>query len=832
MPTPIAPPKHGTKVLSLLVLLALGGGLHAEQPIELRDGWEHYRGDLGGPWEALRTKVKGDALRWEGITVPHCYNAYDAVDPDRPYYQGPAWYRRPMALGPLKPGQRVLVTFGAVGQKAEVFLNEERVATHVGGYDAFTVDLTDALRALRDEDVAPVLLVRCDNSRDVEMPPSDLSDFMLYGGIHRRVTLEVTPSVSIERVTADATLSDDRTVGRVRLTPLLRKASQPGEAVQVRVSVFAPDGQVVAERQSDGTASEPGFDLEVEQPALWSPSEPNLYRYRAEVGTGENQHAVEGRFGFRSFRFEEQGPFFLNGERLLLRGTHRHEDHAGFGAAVPDDVIREELQMIKAMGVNFIRLGHYQQSGLVLDLCDELGLLVWEEIPWCRGGLGGAAYRQTAKQMLSDMIEQHRNHPSIILWGLGNENDWPGDFAEFDKQAIRSFMSELHTLAKRLDPGRLTSIRRCDFCKDIVDVYSPSIWAGWYRGRYTDYRQVTEREMKRVGRFFHAEWGASQHAGRYSEDPDRGIEAVAGGDADERAGDFLMKGGAARVSKDGDWSESYACNLIDWHLKEQQRMPWLTGTAYWAFKDFATPLRPENPIPYVNQKGLVQRDLVPKESYYVFQSYWSEQPMVRVFGRNWVSRWGEPGEEKMVKVYSNCETVELFLNGKSLGVRRRDSQDFPAAGLRWMTPLREGENQVRAVGEVDGKQVVDEVVVRYQSTPWKQVSLLEMRLVDESPEAATVRVRAVDAAGTHCLDAKNRLRFTLAGDAELVANLGTARASRVVELANGEAEITVRKSDSDSILCVSSSGVESQFFVIGGKKSPSKRVSSRIDLRL
>jgi beta-galactosidase len=137
----------------------------------------------------------------------------------------------------------------------------------------------------------------------------------------------------------------------------------------------------------------------------------------------------------------------------------------------------------------------------VLELCDELGLLVWEEIPWCRGGLGGQHYQQQGRDMLAAMIDQHFNHPAIILWGLGNENGWPGDFKTFDTNAIRSFMIQLNNEAHQLDPSRKTCIRYCTFCKDIPDVYSPSIWAGWYSGRYEEYRASLEQEMKTVPHF-------------------------------------------------------------------------------------------------------------------------------------------------------------------------------------------------------------------------------------------------------------------------------------------------------------------------------------------
>ncbi|NBV54063.1 MAG: glycoside hydrolase family 2, partial [Verrucomicrobia bacterium] len=330
--------------------------------------------------------------------------------------------------------------------------------------------------------------VLCDNSRDAESIPSDLSDFNRYGGLYRHVSLVYVPAISVAHVGVAASVRAGKGEASIEVR-LSNPKSLPDELAS-EVVVADPAGKVVYRSENPSVSAGSAVitaKFSLETPILWSPKSPLLYRVTVTLRSKHGEQAVAETFGFRSFEWVEHGPFKLNGERLLLKGTHYHEDHAGVAAAVPDEVVRRTLVAIKDMGANFVRLGHYQQAPLVLELCDELGLLVWEEIPWCRGGIGGVRYKQQCRDMLRSLIEQHGNHPSVILWGLGNENDWPGDFETQDKDAIRAFMSELNDLAHKLDASRPTTIRRCDFCKDIVDVYSPSIWAGWYSGRYTEY---------------------------------------------------------------------------------------------------------------------------------------------------------------------------------------------------------------------------------------------------------------------------------------------------------------------------------------------------------
>jgi len=775
----------------------------AEEPGITRrlESWEYRRGSLGGPWEAWR-KVNDDANTWTKVEVPHCFNAFDSVDPDASYYQGPGWYRAKIEVNNPFPNGRTLLHFEGAGQKTEVFVHTEKAGSHIGGYDEFVVDITE--QAKKQAALVPIAIM-CDNSLDLEMIPSNLSDFNLYGGVYRYVNLVYVPAISLERVHLDAELLPDRRAN-VIIRGRLYNPLQLKDELELVITATGADGRVIYDGTRKVTPWLENKDIcafSMAKPALWSPQNPSRYRCVVKLNSVHGSQTISERFGVRSFEFTKNGPFKLNGKRLLIRGTQRHEDHAGVAAAMTDDLMRKEMQLIKDLGANFIRLGHFQQSRTVLELCDELGLLVWEEIPWCRGGLGGDRYKEQARRMLRNLIDQHRNHPSVIIWGLGNENDWPGDFEEFDKDKIRAFMIELNTLAHALDPSRKTAIRRCDFCKDLTDVYSPSIWSGWYQGRYTEYKTRVETEIKKVDHFLHMEWGGDSHARRHSEAIEKILASYVAGQApDERGLEFQLTGGVSRAPQDGDWSETYICNLFDWHLKEQETMPDLTGSAQWIFKDFATTLRPGNPVPRVNQKGLVERDFTLKEGYFVFQSYWADQPMVHIYGHTWPVRWGEPDEAKLVKVYSNCASVELFVNGVSAGVRKRNSKDFPAAGLRWLVKFRAGENVVRAVG----KNISDEIRFVYQTDKWENPAKFVLKVLSSSGEVATVEARLVDAKGVLCLDARNVVRFGVAGDGRLIDNLGTSITARKVELYNGRAQISVQAKES-SVVSVSSEGL-------------------------
>ena len=820
-------------------IATLGGSANqvggAEHSRRLADGWEYLQGPMSGPWQVWHSQ---EVAVWQQVAMPHCFNAYDGCAPDVPYYRGNGWYRTHVPIANPFKGGRTLLHFEGAGQTTTVYVGEKLAGKHVGGYDEFVFDITDHLpepshAAIPSPDSSAAttkkkpegvpIAVLCDNSRDVERMPSDLSDFSLYGGLYRHVNLAYVPAVSLETVHVQTNLPSPKGSAKVAIVGTLYNPANSIELLKISVEVVDAKGTSIHRASRElkpwqGATEIASFT--VASPKLWSPMDPHLYECRiALLGGTDSEYVAKENFGIQHTEFVDHGPFKLNGERLLLRGTSRHEDHAGYAAAMPDELIDEEMQLIKDMGVNFIRLAHYQQSRRVLEQCDRLGILVWEEIPWCRSGIGDETFKEMGRRTLRNMIAQHYNHPSILLWGLGNEDDWPTEYPEINQKDIRAYLSELNVLSHQLDPSRLTTIRRCDFARDIPDVYSPSIWAGWYSGTYPEYQKSLETQRERVNHLFHAEWGADSHAGRHSENPDKILSQIATGHGtDERGLAYLNTGGPERVSKDGDWSETYACNLFDWHLKTQEALPWFTGSAQWVFKDFTTPLRVENPVPRINQKGLLERDMTKKEGYFVFQSYWNDVPMVHIYGHTWPIRWGAEGEEKMVKVYSNCDTAELFLGGKSLGVKHRNSQDFPAAGLRWMTPFASGQNTLRVVATKDGKTVTDEIAFLYQTETWGGPA--EIKLVEKSrgtingKETVTVEAKLYDAKGVLCLDARNRVRFSIAGAGTLIDNRGTTKASRVVELCNGRTEITLLRNDGGSVVGVDTHGIKAAFYTI------------------
>ncbi len=765
--------------LYLAFLLSLTMAVSQQQALLINEDW-YYLED---------GQMDHDLLphldNWQAIQLPHSWNQWDAVDNSPGYRRDASWYQKKIHID-QPDAHHYLLYFEGANIKTEVYVNGQFAGKHIGGYVGFEIDINGQIRAGEN-----TILVRVDNGYDPQVIPSQKADFFIYGGITRDVWLKKLPITHISKLRLE-TYSVSKKTAKTKLHVRVHDTHSKNRTLRVRI--LEPEtGKLVLQQdipvQNQPTAAEITYDLgSISRPHLWSPDDPYLYdcvvQYMAE---GREIDRLEEQIGYRWFHFEAHGAFFLNGERLILRGTHRHEEHAGYGAAMPNSLHYKDMAQIKEMGANFVRLAHYPQDPEVYKACDELGLIVWDELPWCRGGVGDESWMANSRRLLEEQILQNYNHPSICFWSLGNEVYWLPDFpGGGDSARINPFVRELHALAHKLDPDRMTAMRKYYPGAHLVDAFSPSIWSGWYAGVYTSYQQALEREQEKYPHFLHMEYGGSSHVGRHTETPITGS-----GMLDESKWEEVSNQVAIRnIAKEGDWTENYIVDLFDWHLGVSESLPGFAGNAQWAFKDFGTPLRPENAIPYLNQKGLVDRAGNPKDAFYVFKSYWAKEPFTYIESHSWTERSGPADKSREVCVYSNCKEVELFHKGKSLGKKKRNYGKFPAHGLTWDVTFEEGDNELIAVGMgADKQKLGDTMVVSYtfeQHGSPEQVSLSAKPLSNGN---YLIEALMFDKEGKRVLDYEGRMYFSADGSSKLLINYGTPTRSQVLEMANGRAAI-------------------------------------------
>ncbi len=726
--------------------------------------------------------------KWEKVNLPHTWNRFDNLDGEPGYRRAGSWYQKNLFVPKLNYGQKVVLNFEAANIVGQVYVNDKLAGGHVGGYVGFEVDITSFLKQGEENNIK----IRVDNSYNPNIIPSQKSDFFIYGGLVRNVWLKILPGNHLQSFHVVISKVSDASA-ETSINAKLNIGAETNAVIQAKL--FDPKGRLVEEVKSKKKLVQGDNDVElkfnkIKKPMLWSPDAPNLYTVKVILLDSKKIiDSLSDQIGYRWYEFKDHGPFYLNGKRLLVRGTHRHEDYAGYGEAMPDSLQIKDIKMIKEMGANFVRLAHYPQSPLVYKECDKLGLLVWDELPWCRGGVGKEEWKENTERLFEEQINQNFNHPSIIIWSLGNELDWMPDFPEYggNTDSLKSFLRVLNNIAHTIDPSRLTAVRKYEGAAKIVDVFSPSIWAGWYSGVYKNYQKAIEDAQKKFPHLIHVEYGGDSHVGRHNENPIDGEGILNPDEWDEKANKVKVP----NIASMGDWSENYIVDLFDWHLRYTEQTTTFAGNAQWSFKDFPTPLRPEDPIPYMNQKGLVDRAGNPKDAYYVFKSYWTKKPaFCYIESHTWTVRSGPKNADREVRVYSNCSQVELFLNGVSQGKLKKDITKFPASGLSWKVRFNEGANKLKALGFEDNKQTApDTMTVQYTSVKNGRPDDILIKAEKISNGNYMITATAVDSKGRRCLDYNSRVYFSKIGDGNLMEDYGTPSGSSIIEMANGQARI-------------------------------------------
>ena len=559
------------------------------------------------------------------VNVPHTWNAIDGQDGGNDYWRGSCVYEKEFEAPAWNPEtEAVYLEFQGVNASADVVLNGRACRHHDGGYSTFRVNVSELLQADNH------LKVIVDNSVNDRVYPQK-ADFTFYGGIYRDVHvivvnknhfdldyfggpgLQITPKVEGENAIVNI------------------KSWHNAEDAEVLIRILDAEGNVVVE--GSGT----DVSLQMDQVHLWDGlKDPYLYKAVLQLSVnGEVVDEISSRFGVRSFHVEPEKGFFLNGRAYPLHGVSRHQDRKGIGNALTRAHHREDMELIREMGCNTIRLAHYQHDQYFYDLCDEYGMVVWAEIPYISSHMPNG--RDNTISQMKELIIQNYNHPSIVTWGISNEIT----IATKDKKDMLDNHHMLNDLCHEMDPSRVTTLACYAVCgpfnksAHISDLVSWNLYLGWYTpGLFLNDLWIN---------FFHfcypkrplgfSEYGCEAMPNLHSSKPRR-----------------------------GDHTEEYQTVYHEYMLECFKRHPYMWANHVWNMFDFAADARNQGGEPGMNHKGLVTFDRkIKKDSFYLYKAYWSEEGFVHIAGSRYVDR---PEAVTKVKVYSNQPKVSLYNNGK------------------------------------------------------------------------------------------------------------------------------------------------------------------------
>lgn len=652
----------------------------------INDGWE-FR--------------KPADTEWTSVNIPHTFNLDAYRQPN--YYQGKGLYRRVLTLPEVDPHRRYYLKIDAASKAAEVTVNGKSAGSHVGGYTAFVVDVTDYIQKEN------IIEITVDNGRKDITPIS--ADFTFWGGIYRDVWLVSTPEqhFRMDNMGSDGVFVSTPEVngqrGKIQVKGEVTNDAETSVTLEVQNQIYSPQGDLLQTRKQKvklkaGETREFGYVSDViANPDLWSPETPSLYKVKTQLLNPKTNEVIDektNKVGFRWFAFDGNKGFSLNGKPYKLRGVNRHQDQAPVGVALDDEAHRRDIRLIKELGCNFIRISHYPQDDAIVEMCDELGLLAWEEIPIINIVPDTPGYADNCELNLREMIRQHYNHPSIIAWGYMNEillTVPPVDSPEWQpcKERTVALAQRLEAALKEEDSSRvsvmafnMTNLYN-EIGLDLEDVAGWNLYKGWYVDKLEDFNKWCEDQHRRYPHhpMIISEWGAGS---------DRRLHTTEG-----RAFDFSME---------------YQQTYVEHYLPFIEEKEWISGCTYWNFIDFNVAARQES-MPRVNNKGLFYNDRTPKDVAYYFKSMWRKDiPVLRIASRDWKVRVGKEGETQQIKLYSNLPEVELFVNGESAG---KQATDNCHAVFNVVLPV--GTSVLTAQGVYGNKPVEDVMTIDFRPLP-------------------------------------------------------------------------------------------------------------------
>ena len=654
---------------------------------------------------------KGDHAT-EQINLPHTWNAVDGNDGNGSYLRTTGVYTRTFTA-PKQPreGGRTYVEVLAAALNSTVKVNGQVATTHEGGFSIFRADVTDLCHEGENE-----LTIEVSNEDTPSMYPSS-ADFTFYGGLYRGVNLISVP---------DAHFDLDYYGGPgMMVTPVPTEdgganftiksfVTNPADDLTVMYSIEDCFGREVASAVRGSADTE--VTIYVPDAQLWSMDEPNLYTVVATLQrNNEEVDEIAANVGVRSFKVTPDEGFSINGVPTPLRGVSRHQDRVFEGNALTAEEHYDDAMLIKELGANTIRLAHYQHSQDFYDACDEIGFAVWAEIPFISVFKKGEGAHKHVMEEMKELIIQNYNHPSIMFWGISNEILIGGI-----SQELVDTHHDLEKLCKELDPTRLTTIAHVSTTPvngpmhHITDLESYNHYFGWYGGKMEQNGPWLDQ--------FHAEHpdiciGISEY----------GCEGIINWHSN--------------TPQCKDYTEEYQALYHEHMAQVFEDRPWVWASHVWNMFDFGCAARNEGGVSGRNNKGLITMDRkTKKDSYFVYQAYWTQTPMVHIAGRRHAQRAGETTE---IKVYSNQDTVVLYVNGKEVG------QQTAHRVFKFNAALNEGFNTIVAVaGDVKDSITLEKVAEEpgYYTLPefnerqegvanwFKQVGSMDLTAPMEFPE--------------------------------------------------------------------------------------------------